>query len=270
MTILEDTGTHTATLRVGSDGASLPGPLGTGDWEEENMGGSSPVTLYFQEVDSEIVEHARIVVHDEAIEVPCHRATREQLRIMERTLQHVPPRHLQLLNERKPGGFLMRDWAGAGTSRRYTGGLNSGRNYDDTPGYDERQLIIITYGAFWEYRRYAVCPTALHEIGHVMTHGGEINYGGFAPDRATALGHTTVSRNPSELEALCNTYMFFLCWASDDPDVHDFGSGSSIQNDLVARNGLRRCPAFRRLLGDEAWRARFREDRDTGTADDGR
>jgi hypothetical protein len=114
-----------------------------------------------------------------------------------------------LLNERKPQGLQVRDTAGLGASMRYTGGLNAGADYADTPDYDERLMIIITRGAFWEYRHLPISPTVLHEIGHVMTHRGELSYGPFPEERRTALEGASVSRNPGAMEALCNAYMFF-------------------------------------------------------------
>jgi hypothetical protein len=246
----------TRSLRDRRTGRRRPGPLGTGEWETFRRRGRSPE--YYQEIRVPIIENARIIVHS-GIEIPCHRATAEQLRILDATFQLVPPRHLELVNQRKPQGFLMSNTTGRGNSVSYMGGLNPGVDYSSTPMYDETRLILITYGALWENRHLGICPTVLHEIGHVMTHRGEISYRFFPPARRRALEGTAVSRNPGALEALCNAYMFFLCYGSSDPAIHNFGSNPpNAQKDRITRDALRRCPAFSSLL-DSEWRRRYEE-----------
>jgi len=248
-----------AEIRVGARHRRLPGPLGTGAWEMETIRrtNNSHRRLYFQEVSAPIIEDAVIRVH-ENIDIPCHRATQAQLQLLEATFLLVPPSHLQLVKERKPEGFLLSDTTGRGSSRSYMGGLNPGVNYPSTPNYDETRLIIITYGALWENRGLGICPTVLHEIGHVMTHRGKIHYRYFPEDRRTELEGTRVSRNPGRLEALCNAYMYMLCYGSTDPGVHNYGATpASNQKDPLTRRCLRRCPAFSNL--PPAWKDRFNE-----------
>ena len=269
--ILINTQPHDARVRVGTSVHRLPrdhrarsaalrrrpGPLGTGEWQEHIDERRGPTGLYFQEVTRSIVEHAVIRVN--GMDIPCHRATLDQLRRMETTLQLVPPSHLQLLNQRKPQGFLLSNTAGTSNRLSYMGGLNAGADYRSTPDYNETQLILITYGAFWEYRELEICPTVLHEIGHVMTHRGEINYRGFDADRRQQLEGTTVSRNAGALEALCNVYMYFLCYGATESQTHQFGTGASRQKDAVARAGMRACRAFRSPMLDPEWVQRLSE-----------
>ena len=58
-------------------------------------------------------------------EIPCHRATRDQLHLLDNTFQLVPPSHLRLVNRRKPEGFLMSSTAGRGATISYMGGFKS-------------------------------------------------------------------------------------------------------------------------------------------------
>lgn len=234
-----------------------PGPLGTGEWQEHIDERRGPTGLYFQEVTRSLVEHAVIRVN--GIDIPCHRGTADQLCRMERTLELVPPSHLRLLNERRPQGFLLSNTAGRHGSLSYMGGVRPGADYRSTPDYNELLLILITYGAFWHYREREICPTVLHEIGHVMTRRGEINYHGFDADRRRELEGTTVSRNERPLEALCNVYMYFLCYGATESQTHHFGSGASRQKDAVARAGMRGCRAFRSPMLDPEWVQRLSE-----------
>ena len=121
-------------------------------------------------------------------------------------------------------------------------------------------MILITYGALWERRNLDMSPTVLHEIGHVMTQRGEINYLPFHRQRRLALMGARVSRNPGQLEALCNCYMFMLCYGSPSSEVQEFGDNPEhIQRDRVAREALRQCPAFSSSMLDDDWRQRFAE-----------
>lgn len=250
---------RTAEIRVGTRNRRLPGPLGTGAWAMERLRGrnNSSRRLYFQEVSASIIENAVIRVHGN-IDISCHRATQAQLQLLEATFLLVPPSHLLLVKERKPEGFLMSDTTGRGSSRSYMGGLNPGVDYSTTPTYNETRLVLISYGALWQNTALGICPTVLHEIGHVMTHGGEIHYRYFSENRRTELEGTRVSRNPGRLEALCNAYMYMLCYGSSDPGVQRYGSTPvSNQKDPLTRSGLRRCPAFSNLPPE--WKNHFNE-----------
>ncbi|RMF84643.1 MAG: hypothetical protein D6736_18900 [Nitrospinota bacterium] len=266
MIIIESDHPQEVQIRVGTRNPRLPGPLdsprgpvGRSRWTRERIRTRrGPITLYYQEITARIIENARIRVHGD-IDIPCHRATREHLTLLEATFRLVPPSHLRLVNQRKPQGFLLSNTTGRGANISYMGGLNPRVDYRSTPHYNETQLILITYGALWENRDLGICPTVLHEIGHVLTHRGEINYSHFPEERRRQLAGTRTSRNPGALEALCNAYMYFLCYASSSPDVQAYGNrAGDIQRDRVTRDALRRCPAFTRLL-DETWRSRFAE-----------
>ncbi|MDX2002722.1 MAG: hypothetical protein SFW35_09840 [Chitinophagales bacterium] len=179
--------------------------------------------------------------------------------IVDTTLNLVPTAHLEWFNLRKPQGIRFSNSAGTARWERHTGGLNPSVDYSSSADFNERQGILITYGALWEFQHLGICPTILHEIGHVMTHAGKISYNSFSEARAAQLGGTRVSRNSGSLEALCNAYMYFLCYGSLDDTIHAFGDRSSDpQRDRVTRDGLRACPAFGRMI-NSAWRLRFEE-----------
>lgn len=257
-------GSTPTSVRVGAYDERTPGPNGTADWDSEMVrrrqnGDVRNVALHYQETEMDLIDTATIRVHGE-IDIPCHHATMDQLTVMDATLALVPPGHLRLLGQRKPQGFLLSSTAGAGASRSYTGGLNAGVDYRSTPNLDERRLIMITYGAWWHHRHLGVCPTVLHEIGHVMTHRGEINYGPFPEARQRKLAGSRVSRNSGDLEALCNAYMYFLCYGATRREIRAFGAEPpSAQKDVVTREALRQCRAFRPPLLDDDWRDRFEE-----------
>ena len=133
-------------IRVGTADARLLGPLGTGHWQNLTLPTPrGPRELYFQEVSENIIENATIVVHG-SIEVPCHRASKNELDLLDATFPLVPPSHLQLVRDRKPDGFLISDTTGRRESISYLGGLNAGADYASTPSYDETRLILITHG----------------------------------------------------------------------------------------------------------------------------
>lgn len=171
----------------------------------------------------------------------------EQLLLLDATFALVPPDHLQHVVEDRPAGLHMVSQAGRGCSASYMGGLN--------PMYDPTR-ILITYGALWENRALGICPTVFHEIGHVMTSHG-LSYAHFESARAAALRSAEVSRNDGAAEALCNAYMYFLCYGSDSADIRGYGSGSSIRRDRVTRAGLRACAAFDQLPAE--WQRRYVE-----------
>lgn len=229
------------------------GPTGNAEWEQQAVGSH---TRFYQETLVELNLTANIRVNGHQIRV-CS-ATMEELQLYDATLALVPPSHLALLLERKPEGFITASTTGRGSSLSYTGGLNARVDYPETLLFDESRGIIITHGALWNNRALGICPTILHEIGHVMTHRGEISYRPFPPDRERALAGTRASRNPGRLEALCNAYMYFLCYGSEDRAIRDYGSGTGIQNDSVTREALRETRAFSSML-DADWSARFAE-----------
>lgn len=255
MSVVEDSAPMPATVRVGSRRARVPGPLGSDEWESEAIGDRRE---HYQEVAWDLIPYAHLIVHGD-IPVPCRMATRDELETLDRSLALVPPGHLQLFLRQRPGGILVRSSAGRGTRRSYSGGLNPVADDPDTPEWNEREMILVTHGAFWQYRRLSVCPTVLHEIGHRMTTHGEINWRHFPPERARVLQETRVSRNPGRDEALCNVYMYFLCWASPEPELRDWAHSGGLQSDLISRDAMRPCAAFRAPLLDERWAERMTE-----------
>ena len=246
-------------IRVGgyvARGARTPtyaGPSGSMDWEQQTVGTRH---RFYQETVADLVLTAHIRANGHRIRV-CS-ATMEELQLYDATLALVPPSHLALLLERKPEGFMTSSTTGRGSSLSYTGGLNARVDNPDTLLFDESRGITITHGALWNNRALGICPTILHEIGHVMTHRGEISYRSFPPDRASALAGTRASRNPGRLEALCNAYMYFLCYGAENGDIRSYGTGTGIQNDRVTREALRETRAFSSML-DGDWTARFEE-----------
>jgi len=243
---------RSSIIRVGSRSFRTPGPVDDADaWQRARRAGQ-----FFQECATGVYPHAIIRVRG-SIDIHVYRATERDLGLLNHTFPLVPPDHLQRVVEEKSAGFRIVNTAGRGGSASYMGGLNPA--FDDrNTAYDERQSIQITYGALWENRRLNMCPTVLHEIGHVMTHGNNgLNISAVDPERFRELGGVRVSRNVGRLEALCNAYMYFLCYGSTETAVHHYGRGASIQKDQRTRNALRECPAFTRL--DETWRNRFNE-----------
>ncbi|MEX2207922.1 MAG: hypothetical protein WEF50_16980 [Myxococcota bacterium] len=194
-----------------------------------------------------------------APDVQCYGGTARDYELMDATLADVPPDHLLCVVSAKFAGFRLVDTAGLGGSRRYTGGLNPEHD-DRSTTYDERQAILITYGALWENRALGICPTVFHEIGHVMTHAGNgLGIAGIDAERDAELrAGAGPSRNPGALEPLCNAYMYLLCYGSADDAVRAYGSSrGDIQRDRRTRDALRRCPAFARLPAE--WQARLGE-----------
>jgi len=264
-----DTARVSTVVRVGTYSPSSRGPLGTSTWESERVwrvSGPSDqrvreqITVHYQEMTTAIIPAATITAN--GVTVPVYEADLVALQMMDVTLADVPPQHLELLNRRKPDGFLISSTAGRrGGSLSYTGGLNARVDNRATRDYNESRMITITHGAIWHHKEQMtdVCPTVFHEIGHVMTHRGEINYGPFADDHAERLAGGTASRNPGALEALCNCYMYFLCYASRNAGAREFGTGSGDQNNAAARAALRRTPAFGRMLRGSVWTLRFTE-----------
>jgi len=244
---------HEEIARVGARSRREVGPLGAGTrWDSEQIDGEN---RYFQEVRYSLY-NADVLVHSRVVR--CFHATMEQLQMLDTTLQLVPPQHIDLLNERKPAGIRVADTTGRGASRRYMGGVNPSADYAASPDFDERRGIVITHGAFWENRNRGICVTVLHEIGHVMTHNGELSYQPFPHDRSAQLRGLRVSRNPGVYEGLCNAYMFFLCYGSDNAVMRDYGTNPpDIQKDAVTRRALRQTQAFTML--DSGWQSRFAE-----------
>lgn len=245
--------TRRTTIRVGTRSFRQPGPAGdASQWERAQRSGQ-----YYQEINANIIPHATIRVHND-INVHCYNGTRQHYQLLDSTFELVPPDHLRCVVAEKTEGFRLVNIAGRGASGSYMGGLNPGVDYRSTD-YDERRAILITYGALWENRQLGICPTVLHEIGHVMTHGGNgLGIASIDPDRHEQLSELRVSRNSGPLEALCNVYMYFLCYGSGDPEVQRYGSRpANIQKDQRTREALRRCPAFRRL--NDEWLQRLAE-----------
>jgi hypothetical protein len=167
--------------------------------------------------------------------------------------------HLRWFNQHKPEGIILANTAGRRDFIRYTGGLNAPYDDPQTTFFNELNGIIVTYGAIREFLYLGISPTILHEIGPVMTHGGKISYRPFPADRRRVLESTRVSRNTGPMEALCNAYMYFICYSSTNPEIRGFGDDrSKPQKDAMTRSALRRCPGFSSMI-DATWRRRFME-----------
>jgi hypothetical protein len=258
--IITDPGTEpTTVVRVGAYSWARPGPLGTTTYESERIGSHS---YPYQEVGWRIIHRAIARIDDPdgaPIEIPWYNVPFQFLDLIDGTMRLVPPGHLRLVSSRKPEGFICANTAGRFDAMRYTGGLNAPYNDPATPDLNERNMIIITYGALWNWHHLGISPTTLHEIGHVMTHRGEINYGPFGAEREAELRALPASRNQGEQEGLVNTYMYFLCYGSSNPALHRYGRGGTIEKDATTRAALRRCRAFRPPLLSASWESRFAE-----------
>ncbi|MDH7446488.1 hypothetical protein [Aquimarina sp. 2201CG14-23] len=230
-----------------------PNPLST--WERDQRRG------FYQTVDDERLVDIYYESRDN-VTINIYQVILSEVLFLERTLDLIPSGHLRWLNERKPAGIIFANSAGRRRWERFTGGLNPG--YDDatTTFFDEREGIIITYGALWRYQNLGICPTLIHEIGHVMTHAGKISYRHFSPVARERMSNTRVSRNPGTLEALCNAYMYFVCYSSSTPAVRLFGSRPLIlERSPQTREALRSCPAFSSRMLSPSEIIRFRERR---------
>lgn len=193
------------------------------------------------------------------VSIKIYQVQTEHQTLIKDTLDLVPPSHLSWFNKHKKEGIILANSAGRNSYKSYTGGLNA--SYDDasTPFFNEKNGIIITNGAIWEFFKYGIAPTILHEIGHVMTKQGKISYRHFSEKSKARLKGKRVSRNNGSLEALCNAYMYFLCYASKNSKVRTFGTRpENIQKNASTRRALRKCPAFSKML-DATWVNRFHE-----------
>jgi len=223
--------------RGGRQSPTYSGPNSGSRWQHNRIG-------YYQTITGQNVVNAIYESRDKLL-IPIYQIPEHDIVLLERTLNLVPHGHLQWLKDRKPEGIIITDSAGRNRSERYTGGLNA--PYDDrsTDFFDEREGIMITYGALWRYRHLGISPTLIHEIGHVMTHRGKISYRHFSDSSRQQLSGTRRSRNPGALEALCNAYMYFICYGSPTPSIRLFGARPAIlERSTETRNSLRRCAAF--------------------------
>lgn len=229
-----------------------PGPVAEAEWERDRLRG------YYQNVRAaNLVNMEYLIPGGSAVKI--YQVSSGDLGLIDETFNHIPPAHLRWLISRKPAGIILANEAGRGRSARFTGGLNAPYDNRATTFFNESEGIIITYGAIWNYRSLGISPTIMHEIGHVMTHRGKISYRHFPVRRREIMGATQVSRNRGALEALCNAYMYLLCYGSTTPSIQAFGNRrGDIQRDPVSRNALRRTPAFNRMIGMD-WIERLRE-----------
>ena len=240
------------SIRVGSR-SRQPGPDGT----RRHWHSAPRHVQFYQEHGAQIIDHVIIRVHGD-INIHCYSGTEQHFSMLDNSFALVPPDHLRRVVAEKTAGFHLVNTAGIGASASYMGGLNPAHDYRSTR-YDDRQAILITYGALWENRELNICPTVFHEIGHVMTHRGNgLDIASVDPQRHGELGGVRVSRNPGRLEALCNAYMYLICYSSGVDAIHHYGSRPvSIQKDQRTRDALRGCPAFQRL--DTQWQQRYIE-----------
>ncbi len=235
----------------------LVGPDGTSSWESVRIGRRDfPVQRM-----PYMLQDGIITVH-EGIRINVYRGTTHHFRLLEATLEELPPSHLELFVQRKPLGIILNDYAGLSNSMRFTGGVNPSRDYADTAALDDSRGIIITYGALWSFYDNGFSPTLIHEIGHVMTHQGEINYRRFETsvrDRliseSTSGGH---SRSGGRDEGLCDVYMYMICYGAVNPNLVNYWSSKTTElaASAEALEGIRNTPAFSRML-TAGWRTRY-------------
>lgn len=223
-------------------------------------GGTREVTLLYQTLHHVPLTTMHYTSAD-GIAVRIEDVRPEDATIIDNTLNLVPPAHLRYFNRLKPSGILIHSTTGTGNSTSFTGGLNPGTDDASTLFFQENRGIVITYGALWHFREdegLDICPTILHEIGHVLVHDGSLTDRYMEAGLRSSMRGTAVSRNDGEQEALCNAYMYMLCYGSQQTRTHNFGSGSGNQNSRLVREGLRQTRAFSTML-DENWRQRFTE-----------
>ncbi|MFD2562243.1 hypothetical protein [Aquimarina rubra] len=229
-----------------------PNPLDP--WQRDQIRG------FYQIVEDEHLIDLHYYRSNDNVSINIYQVKQSEVLFVERTLDLIPSGHLRWLQERKPAGIIFANSAGRRRDERYTGGLNPGYDDQTTPFFDESEGIIITYGAIWRYQNLLISPTLIHEIGHVMTHGGKISYRYFSATARETLSNTRVSRNPGTLEALCNAYMYFICYSSSNPAVRLFGSRPAIlEKNQQTREALRRCPAFTSRMLSPSEMINFRE-----------
>ncbi|MBN1669507.1 MAG: hypothetical protein JXR37_00640 [Kiritimatiellae bacterium] len=251
------------TIRVSArQGRRVPGPIqevARGEWvswgtDERFRGNARARQWRYQELSVGICPHATIRVHGD-IHVEIYDATNRELELLDPTLALVPPPHLRFLNREKPEGIHMVNFVGQRGGANFSGGLNAGYDLESTP-YVESNAILITHTAAYQRSDLGVCPTVLHEIGHVMTHpGGGLAISGAVADEAR---QQSVSTNEGELEGLCNAYMYFLCYGSEVRRVRAWGSNEAdVLSSRRMRAALRGCRAFAGL--PEPWPTRLAE-----------
>ncbi|MFT4678817.1 MAG: hypothetical protein ACI84C_001900 [Flavobacteriales bacterium] len=190
--------------------------------------------------------------------IPIYQVNNTDLNIIDRTLNSIPPEHLEWFINHKPEGIIIAEEAGRGGRAKLTGGANPIFDEPTTRFFNEARGILITYGAIWRNRHLGIVPTIFHELGHTLTIRSRISYNYFPQSRSSVLRQTVVSRNPGSMEALCNAYMFFICYGSTDEAIRAYGSGQGSQKDAATRQGLRGCPAFTSMLSGN-WINRFVE-----------
>lgn len=243
--------TTTETVRVGSTDPHAVGPAGA-RWTPVSLARrrGDPVIQYYQELEIEIVPHAIIRVGNaHSVDLHVRNATHEELNLFNNTFCNrclVPMDHLRRVLQIRPDGIHVENTTGApGDSLSYMGGVN------------QRRRIVITRGSLLDRADRDISTTVLHEIGHVMTHPGDM-YLNVSEADLQDVGEGT-SRNEGELEGLCNAYMYLLCYGSDHTPIRGWGERNSTP---TARNILRQCSAFTRLSSDdivEDWTARLAE-----------
>lgn len=243
--------TTPATARIGSTSPHATGPAGT-RWTAVSLARErrAPVVQYYQELEIEIVPHAIIRVGNaHSVDLHVRNATPAELELFNNTFcirRLVPMDHLRRVVQIRPDGIHVANTTGAPNhSLSYMGGVNQARR------------IVITRGALLDRADRDISTTVLHEIGHVMTHPGDMYLNISEADRSR-VGEGT-SRNEGELEGLCNAYMYLLCYGSEHPPIRGWGERNSTP---TARNILRQCTAFTRLTSDdivEDWTARLAE-----------
>ncbi|TWT76472.1 hypothetical protein CA13_69660 [Planctomycetes bacterium CA13] len=245
------------SVRVGSR-SRQQGPAGH-DWTRVQLARTCPedaevcpsdAVEYYQQVQFDIIRNALIVVGgNNSVEIPVHNASREELELFNNTFCDealVPIAHLNRVLEIRPNGIHVESTTGRpGGSLSYMGGLN------------QSNRIVITHGSLWGSRRRGISETVLHEIGHVMTHRGNVWLNVSSHDVAQM--RTGTSRNRGGLEGLCDAYMYFLCYGSNDTTIQQFGERNG---NRTTRDILRRSLAFSRISSDDLssdWTSRLAE-----------
>jgi hypothetical protein len=246
-------GTGPSTIIIGGSRGHSRGPDGRA-WLHNSLG------LPYQNATIQLY-NAVIIVHSQR--VPCFHARETDLQLLDATLALVPPSHLTYVLSQRPAGIRVSDSTGRGSNLSYTGGSNPVLGFDDpaTTDFIEENGILITFGAFLNFAHLGICPTIFHEFGHRMLHENKLS-GRFSVTEREAMITASHSRSASGdlTEALCDAYMYMLCYGASDRNIQAFGNRSSeITRCRATRTVLRRCEAFNSMVREDGWFERYAE-----------
>ncbi len=246
-------GTEPSSIIIGGSRGHSRAPDGSA-WLRNSLGlpyQNETVQLY----------NAVLLVHNQ--HVPCFHARDADLQLLDATLELIPPSHLRYVLSQRTAGIRVSDSTGRGSNLSYTGGSNPVLGFDDpeTTDFIEENGILITFGAFLNFEHLGICPTVFHEFGHRMLHENKLS-GRFSEEARAEMRVASHSRSASGdmTEALCDAYMYMLCYGAADSNIRTFGDrASEITRCRATRAVLRRCEAFNSMVQEDGWLDRYAE-----------